>query len=188
MSPLQTQQFVPSKAFMTTGVGVAKEKLTSFEEALRDAGIASYNLVRVSSIFPPRCEIIEREEGIELLRPGQILFTVLAEMATNEPGRRIASSIGLALPNDRDHYGYISEVHMNGRTAEQAGDYSEDLAASMLATVLGEEFDPDEAWDARKEQWKMGGKIVNTQNFAAAATGPENGHWVTTVASAVFCG
>ena len=171
---------------MTTGVGVAKEKLTSFEEALRDAGIASYNLVRVSSIFPPRCEIVERDEGIEMLRPGQILFAVLAEMATNEPGRRIASSIGLALPKNRDHYGYISEVHMNGRTGEQAGEYAEDLAASMLATTLGEEFDPDDAWDARKEQWMLGGKIA--QNFAAAATGPENGHWVTTVASAVFCG
>lgn len=188
MSPLQTQHFVPAKAFMTTGVGVAKEKLTSFEEALRDAGIAKYNLVRVSSIFPPKCEIVSREEGIELLRPGQILFCVLAEMATNEPGRRIASSIGLALPKDREHYGYISEVHMNGRTNEKAGEYAEDLAASMLATVLGEDFDPDEAWDARKEQWMLGGKIVGTQNFSAAAQGPDDGKWVTTVASAVFCG
>ena len=173
---------------MTTGVGVAKEKLTSFEEALRDAGIAKYNLVRVSSIFPPGCEIIEREEGLTLLKPGQILFCVLAEMATNEPGRRIASSIGLAQPTEHDHYGYISEVHVHGRKAEQAGDYAEDLAASMLATVLGEEFDVDEAWDARKEQWRLGGKIVHSQNFAAAATGPENGYWVTTVAAAVFCG
>lgn len=188
MSPLQTQHFVPSKAFMTTGVGVAKEKLTSFEEALRAAGIASYNLVRVSSIFPARCEIVPKEEGLSLLRPGQILFSVLAEMATNEPGRRIASSIGLALPKNRDHYGYISEVHMNGRTREQAGEYAEDLAASMLATVLGEDFNPEEAWDARKEQWMLGGKIVGTQNWAAAAEGPEHGHWVTTVASAVFCG
>lgn len=188
MSPLKTQQFVPSKAFMTTGVGYAKEKLTSFEEALRDAGIAKYNLVRVSSIFPPNCQIIPKEEGGELLKPGQILFCVLAEMATNEPGRRIASSIGLALPKDRDHYGYISEVHMKGRTKEQAGDYAEDLAASMLATVLGEDFDPDEAWDARKEQWMLGGKIVGTQNWAASAQGPDDGQWVTTVASAVFCG
>ena len=186
--PIQTQHFVPSKAFMTTGVGVHREKLTSFEEALRDAGIAKYNLVRVSSIFPPKCEIIPKAEGIDLLRPGQILFCVLAEMATNEPGRRIASSIGLALPKDRDHYGYISEVHQYGRTSEQAGEYSEDLAASMLATVLGEPFDPDAAWDARKEQWMLGGNIVHTQNFAAGAQGPDDGSWVTTVASAVFCG
>lgn len=173
---------------MTTGVGYAKEKLTSFEEALRDAGIASYNLVRVSSIFPPRCQIVPKEEGIRLLRPGQVLFCVLAEMATNEPGRRIASSVGLALPKDRDHYGYISEVHLYGRTAESAGEYAEDLAASMLATVLGEPFDPEAAWDARREQWRLGGKIVQTQNFAAHAQGPDDGHWVTTVASAVFCG
>ena len=188
MSPIQTQQFVPSKAFMTTGVGVHREKLTSFEMALRDAGIAAYNIVRVSSIFPPRCEIVEREAGVQMLKPGQILFAVLAEMATNEPGRRIASSIGLALPKDRDQHGYISEVHMHGRTKDSSGEYAEDLAASMLATVLGEPFDPDAAWDVRKEQWMLGGKIVQTQNFTAAALGPDDGQWVTTVASAVFCG
>ena len=186
--PIQTQHFVPSKAFMTTGVGIHREKLTSFEMALRDAGIAAYNIVRVSSIFPPSCQIVEAEEGIEMLKPGQILFAVLAEMATNEPGRRISSSIGLALPKDRDQHGYISEVHMNGTTAAESGEYAEDLAASMLATVLGEPFDPDAAWDVRKEQWMLGGKIVHTQNFTAAAQGPDNGHWVTTVASAVFCG
>lgn len=173
---------------MTTGVGVHREKLTSFEMALRDAGIAAYNIVRVSSIFPPRCEIVERDEGIKMLKPGQILFAVLAEMATDEPGRRITSSIGLALPKDRDQYGYISEVHLHGRTADRSGEYAEDLAASMLATTLGEPFDPDAAWDVRKEQWMLGGKIVHTQNFTASAQGPDEGHWATTVAAAVFCG
>ncbi len=186
--PIQTQQFVPSGAFLTRGVGVHREKLTSFEEALRDAGIARYNLVRVSSIFPPRCEIVPREDGLTLLRPGQILFTVLSEAATNEPSRRVAAAIGLARPKDRDHYGYISEHHAFGQSEETAGDYAEDLAASMLASVLGIPFDPETAWDERKEQWLLGGEIVETQNHTVVAEAPEDGRWVTVVAATVFCG
>ncbi|MBI4544419.1 MAG: arginine decarboxylase, pyruvoyl-dependent, partial [Gemmatimonadetes bacterium] len=159
-----TERFVPSRVFLTKGLGVHREKLTSFEMALRDAQIARFNLARVSSIFPPHCQVVDREEGAGLLRPGQIVFSVLAEAATNEPSRRVAASIGLAIPNDPDHYGYISEHHAYGWLAQTAGDYAEDLAASMLATVLGIPFNPEEAWDVRREQWKLGGEIVETVN------------------------
>ncbi len=183
-----SKDFVPTRAFITRGAGIHREKLTSFEMALRDAHIARYNLVRVSSIFPPGCELVDTDAGVDLLHPGQIVFCVLAEAATNEPGRRVASSIGLALPKDRSHYGYISEHHTFGMSEETAGNYAEDLAASMLATVLGIPFDPEEAWDVRREQWRLGGEIVETQNHTVVATGPEDGRWATTVSAVVFCG
>ncbi|MBI4410300.1 MAG: arginine decarboxylase, pyruvoyl-dependent [Gemmatimonadetes bacterium] len=183
-----TEQFVPTKVFLTKGIGIHREKLTSFEMSLRDARIARYNLVRVSSIFPPGCEVVPREDGLELLRPGQIAFTVLSEAATNEPSRRVAASVGLAIPTDVRHYGYISEHHAFGQAEQTAGDYAEDLAASMLATVLGIPFNPEEAWDVRREQWKLGGEIVDTVNVTAVEEGPEDGCWVTVVAAAVFCG
>lgn len=183
----QGEDLVPQKLFFTTGSGVHKEKLTSFELALRDAGIAHHNLVRVSSIFPPHCEILDRAEGAALLRPGQVVFCVLSDAATNEPSRRVGSSIGVAIPSNRDRYGYISEHHAYGQSRGAMGDYAEDLAASMLATVLGVTFDPDEAWDERKEQWKLGGHIVDTQHHTIVSSGPEDGRWVTTVAAAVFC-
>lgn len=179
---------VPKKMFFTTGFGLHREKLTSFEMALRDAGIAQHNLVRVSSIFPPECEIVSREEGSELLRPGQVVFCVLSEAASNEPSRRVAASIGLAQPTDSGRYGYISEHHAFGQSERVAGDYAEDLAATMLATTLGVSFDPDEAWDERREQWLMEGHIVNTQNHTVVAEAPEDGRWATVIASAVFCG
>ena len=174
--------------FFTKGIGQHKEKLTSFEMALRDAGIAQHNLVRVSSIFPPRCAIIERTEGVPKLMPGQVVFCVLSEAATNEPSRRVAASIGLVLPADRAKYGYISEHHAFGQSEKVAGDYAEDLAASMLATVLGVPFDPDEAWDARKEEWHLQGHVVTSQNHTVVAECPEDGSWVTVVSAAVFCG
>jgi len=137
---------------------------------------------------PPHCEIVERDEGSELLVPGQEVFCVLSEAATNEPSRRVPASIGLAVPADGARYGYISEHHAFGQNEKFAGNYAEDLAASMLATVLGVPFDPDEAWDARREEWRMSGHVVTSQNQTAVAEAPEDGCWVTAVSAAVFCG
>ena len=169
----QGHQLVPKKMFFTTGVGIHKEKLASFEEALRSARIAQHNLVRVSSIFPPHCEIVDREEGVAMLHPGQVVFCVLSENATNEPSRRVGASIGLATPKDRAKYGYISEHHAFGQGEKAMGDYAEDLAASMLATVLGVPFDSNDAWDSRREQWLFSGHIVNSENHTIVAEAPE---------------
>lgn len=179
---------IPRRAFLTKGVGRHREKLTSFEEALREAGIAQYNLVQVSSIFPPHCELVQRHEGSKLLSPGQIVFAVVARAQTNEPSRLVTAAIGVAIPKDSSHHGYISEHHTYGQRSEPAGDYAEDLAASMLATTLGVPFNPDEAWDERKEQWLLSGDIVKTLNISCTAEAQDDGRWVTVVSALVFCG
>lgn len=179
-------RLIPRKLFLTRGVGVHREKLTSFEMALREAGIAQFNLVRVSSIFPPGCKIVSKEEGLPLLQPGEIVFAVLAEMSTNEAGRRIASSIGVARPADNDKYGYLSEHHTYGETEQEAGDYAEDLAATMLATTLGVQFDADKDYNARREQYMMGGEIVDSTSITMAVTAQPGGVWTTTIAAAIL--
>jgi arginine decarboxylase len=179
---------VPKYVFFTKGVGIHREKLTSLELALRDAGIERYNIVRVSSIFPPGCRIITRGRGKDLLRPGQIAFCVVAEASTNEPSRHMAASIGLAVPADGTQYGYLSEHHSFGETDEKAGDYAEDLAATMLATTLGLEFDPESAYDERKQIYRMSRKIVRTQNITQSARCDKHGRWTTCIAAAVFVG
>lgn len=178
--------FVAKEICLTRGVGRHREKLASFELALRDAGIAEYNLVRVSSIFPPECKLIGRKEALAKLSPGQVLYAVIAESATNEPNRLIASSIGVAIPRDRSRYGYLSEHHSYGETDQKAGDYAEDLAAQMLATTLGVEFDPEAAWDERKENWRISDEIVTTRNVTQSAIGDKDGRWSTVVAAAVL--
>ncbi len=177
---------VPSRCFLTKGKGVANEKLTSFEMALREAGISQFNLVRVSSIFPPGCKIVNRAEGLGELDSGQIVYTVLSQNETNEPYRQIAASCGLAIPRNRERYGYISEHHSFGETDKRAGDYAEDLAASMLATILGVDFDPDASYDARKETWKISGQIYRTTAITETARGNARGKWTTVVAAVVF--
>src|SRR3989338_5887036 len=141
---------IPTKAFLTKGVGMHKDRLASFELALRNAGIEKCNLVYVSSIFPPNCKNISREEGIKLLKPGQITFCVMARNETNEPHRLVSSAIGVAIPKDENIYGYLSEHHAFGETDEKSGEYAEDLAATMLATTLGLDFDSEKAWEERE--------------------------------------
>jgi arginine decarboxylase len=154
--------------------------------ALRSAGIAQYNLVRVSSIFPPHAKLISKTDGIKLLKPGQILYVVMSENATNEPHRLVASSVGVAVPKDPSQYGYLSEHHSFGQTDKLAGDYAEDLAASMLATVLGVDFDPNTSYDERKDVWRLSNKIVTTRNVTQSAIGDRDGLWTSVVAAAVF--
>ncbi len=177
---------IPQYFFLTKGVGRHKELLQSFELALREAGIQHCNIVNVSSIIPPTCKLLSREKGLSMLSPGQITFTVLSRESTNEPHRLIAASIGLALPSDKDSYGYLSEHHACGQTDEDAGDYAEDLAATMLATTMGIQFDPQTAWDERRQLFRTSGLIIKTTNITQSATGDKNGLWTTVVAAAVF--
>lgn len=175
----------PKKMFLTKGVGIHKDKLASFELALRNAGIEKCNLVYVSSIFPPNCRQITEKEGLKLLEPGQITFCVMARNETNEPNRLISAAIGVAIPKTNS-YGYLSEHHAFGEVAKKSGDYAEDLAATMLATTLGIPFDPNLAWDQRKKVYQASGHVFKTRNVCQSAEGNKNGLWTTVIAVAVF--
>ena len=121
-----------------------------------------------------------------LLQAGEVVFAVLAEMSTNEPGRRIAASIGVARPADIDKYGYLSEHHTYGQTEQEAGDYAEDLAATMLATTLGIQFDAEKDYNERREQYFMGGEIVDTTSITMAVTAQPGGVWTTVISAAIL--
>ncbi len=177
--------FVPREMFLTKGVGRHKERLAAFEEALRNARIARFNLIHVSSIYPPHCKLVSPNKGLRKLKSGQIVAVVLARNETEENRRLLATSIGVAIPADRNQYGYLSEHHSFGETDDQAGDYAEDLAASMLATILGLDYESGATWDQKKEQWKISGKIVKTTNITQSAIG-NSGVWTCSVSAAVL--
>ena len=177
---------IPNRVFFTKGVGKHTNRLQSFELALSRAGIERCNLVRVSSILPTRCKIISKVIGLKQLHPGQITFVVLAEAATNEPSRLVGAGIGLAQPADGDNYGYISEHHGFGQRGKRIADLVEDMAATMLATTLGIEFDSARAYDERKEIYRMSGKIVRSRACVQTAEGDKNGLWTTVVSAAVL--
>jgi len=176
---------VPTMVFLTKGTGRHKYQLKSFEVALRQAGVAQQNLVQVSSILPPKCKIISKEKGVAKLIPGAVSFCVMARADTNEHGRLVASSVGVAIPKDKEKWGYLSEVHGHGMNRQQAGDMAEDLAASMLGTTLGLEFDPDKAWSEKERAYKSSCLFIKTTNITQTARGQE-GLWITTVAIAML--
>ena len=176
---------VPTKIFLTKGLGRHKYQLKSFEESLRKAGIAQQNLVQVSSILPPKCKVISRENGLKRLKPGEICYCVMARSDTNEHGRMLASSIGVAVPRDRDQWGYLSEVHGYGMDQRAAADMAEDLAAAMLGTTLGLEVDPNKAWSEKEQVYKSSGLIIRTTNITQTARGQKE-LWTTAVALAVY--
>src|SRR3972149_1898366 len=175
---------VPKKMFFTKGVGTHKEELRSFELALRDAGIEKCNLVYVSSILPPGCKIVSRKEGLKQLIPSMITYCVLARCGSNEPHRLVAASVGCAIPTDKNAYGYLSEHHSYGKTEKSAGGYAEDLAAAMLASTLGVEFDENKSWDVKKEVFKISDRIVRTANITQTAVVKSG--YCTVVSAVVF--
>lgn len=183
---MSINSWVPKKIFLTKGAGQHREKLASFELALREAGIASLNLITVSSILPPKCDFIARDSGVKLLSHGQVVPIVLARSESNTPSELVSSGVGVAVPRNRDDYGYLSEHHGVNMIDEQMEEYVEDLAAEMLATTYGLKFDPDASWDEKRELWKIDDRIVNTRSVIQTATVSPEGLWTTTVAAAVL--
>lgn len=180
-------RLTPKRMFFTKGVGVHKNKLQSFELALRDGGIEKCNLVAVSSIYPPACHMISKEKGLKEISPGGITFVVIARESTNEPNRLVAAAIGLAQPHDKNQYGYISEHHAFGVTKRKAADFAEDLAATMLASTLGIELDPEAAWDERKKMYVADkNRQFVSRSIAQSAEGHKDGLWTTVIACAVM--
>ena len=177
---------VAKKLFLTKGVGVADDKLTSFEFALRNAGIAGTNIVLISSIFPPQAKLVSRKDGLKLIKPGQVLFTIYSRNQTNEPHRLVSASVGIAQPKDSSKYGYLSEYESFGQDERKTGDYAEDIAAQMLASSLGIPFDIDKSWDEKRQQWTISGQIYKTKNITQTARGDKNGKWTTVFAAAVL--
>jgi len=177
---------VAKKIFLTKGKGVHADRLTSFEYALRDAGIAGTNLVLISSIFPPGCKVIPKAEGLKLIRPGSVTFAIYSRQESNEPHRLMAASVGIAEPKDKTKYGYLSEYVSFGETEKEAGDYAEDIAAQMLASSLGISFDPNKSWDEKRQQWKISGQIYKTRNITQSAIGDAKGQWTTVFTAAVL--
>ncbi len=177
---------VPGRLFLTRGTGCHREKLISFEFALCDAGISAFNLVQVSSVIPPNCKLVSREEGLKTLVPGQVVFTVISTNAASEPGRLIASSIGLATPRAMNRHGYLSEHHSFGEAADLAGNYAESLAVQMLSASLGLPSAEDAIGDDRSTRGEGCNQCAESMSVVQTAVASGDGLWTTVVAAAVL--
>lgn len=178
---------VPKKFFLTKGVGVHEKPIRAFEEALRDAGIEICNLVKISSVIPPGCRCISREEGLPLLKAGQITFAVLAQTQTNEPDQIVSCGIAMAQPEDDTVHGYLTELEEAvGITEEDARHDVEEMAIENLATKWGLKKDGDDILDPRRRNYVLKGKKVRLDSITATAKGAQGNRYTVALTAAVF--
>ena len=187
---------VPKRIFFTKGVGKHKERLTSFELALRDAGIAAQNLVRVSSIFPPQCKLISRAQGLPYLDPGEVVFLagfLLIQRIVHSPFGQVLKAIreneprAVSLGYDADRYKLLAFL-LSATLAGLAG------ATKSLVFQLASLTDV---------HWTMSGEVVLMTLLGGMGTifgpvvgafviiGLENylarfGEWVTVITGGIF--
>jgi arginine decarboxylase len=176
---------VPKGVFLTKGVGIHSERLNSFEEALREARISSFNLVTVSSIVPPHCRLLDIQEGLRLMSPGQLTFSVMSRGDSNEEGRLISAAVAILLPENPNDYGYISEFHGYGMEADEVEDWVCDQAAELYASAKGLKINWKRAWSPEDEKYTLEERSFSPKYVVSMARG-KKGKWVTTVAAAVF--
>lgn len=178
--------YVPTGVFWAKGFGSHPNEIASFEMALRAARIAAFNLVPVSSIFPPPCRIVTRSQGLKRLKPGQIVHCVLSKVSSREPGQRLAASIGFAIPSDIDAYGCFFEHQATGKLAGKAGRYAADLSAEMLATLRGVRIVQSWSPERRRKAWLASGKIKRAMNVTQKTTAEAGNVYTTAVVAAVL--
>jgi arginine decarboxylase len=91
--------------------------------------------------------------------------------------------VGVAIPKDKKMYGYLSEHHSFGENEQKTGDYAEQLAETMLTTIL-EVKDTDSTRDSGNIEAIR--RMIRTRNVTQTAIGGKNGLWTTVIAASVL--
>ena len=110
---------------LTSGVGVSPFDLVSFDNALIDAGLSNYNLLRVSSILPMQCQ----EAGVISQKEGSLISAAYGFISSNVHGDVISSAIGVGIPENKNQVGVIMEC---------AGHYSAEEAKRRITEMTCE--------------------------------------------------
>jgi arginine decarboxylase len=105
---------VPKNYFFAYGCAEGYTRLNAFDAALLNAGVGNTNLVRLSSILPPRCEKIPPVR----LPQGALVPAAYSSIESTEPGAVITAAVAVAYPSDEDHCGLIMEYHEAAPKAE----------------------------------------------------------------------
>src|SRR5215213_8131719 len=178
---------IPTKFFLTKGTGVHEKEMRAYEEALRDAGVHTGNFIKTSSVVPPGCQLISRQQGVRLIKPGQITFAVMAESQTNEPGQIITAGIGMARPKDPSHYGYLTELEsIIGRTPEDVEQDVIEMAIENLVTEWNPKFDGDKVYRKGKKNYRLERRDIEVDSIVESAKGAEKNQYTIVMALAVF--
>lgn len=126
--------FIAHNYALVTGKSCGdKYEILSFDNALIDAKVGNYNLVRVSSILPPRCCVAT---DLTDLKKGSVLHIAYASLTKRGMGK-IASAIAVGIPNDEDCVGVIMEYSNWGDATSCIEVVEEMVTAAMAKRGIG---------------------------------------------------
>lgn len=101
----------PTLYFLVSGASDGFTPLNAFDGALLQAGIGNTNIIKMSSIVPPRCKLI----APITLPPGALVPAAYASITSDVPGEIIAAGVAIALPKERNRNGLIMEYSAKGK-------------------------------------------------------------------------
>ncbi|HIP17527.1 MAG TPA: arginine decarboxylase, pyruvoyl-dependent [Methanothermococcus okinawensis] len=96
---------LPNTISLVAGVGEGNSPLNAFDKALLDAGIGNLNLIRISSIMPPKADIVP----LPKIPMGSLVPTAYGYHTSDIKGETISAAIGVAIPKDNELCGLIME-------------------------------------------------------------------------------
>jgi arginine decarboxylase len=100
----------PTHYFVASGASDGYTPLNAFDGALLRAGIGNTNIVKMSSIVPPHCQLVAPIP----LPPGALVPTAYASITSDVPGEVISAGVAIALPEDENQNGLIMEYSAKG--------------------------------------------------------------------------
>lgn len=187
--------FIPARVFFVSGTATHQLERVALQRAMREAGVADCNLVKVSSLIPPEARIIPSAEGRRLLHPGNIVHAVIAQAQTNEPHQRISTAIAWAKPDRLDVPGYIAELEEDlakGKSAATAEMTVGEEALEIMAMRLRTKVDAKRAWErrGRSRTVRIGRTTVHTGSLSVSIVGPEEqdgeSPWAAAFVAAIY--
>lgn len=170
--------WVPNRVFFVSGVGVHAMERVALQHAMRRAGVADSNLLKVSSVIAPECRIIPADDGRKLLRPGNIVCAVIATAQTDEPHQRVTTGLAWAKPEKAGLPGYVAELEeemAKGKSETTAMEQVGTEVLEILAMRLRVKVDAARLWKrrGRSRTVRMGGTTVHVGSLCASTVGPE---------------
>lgn len=122
------------KLHITSGIGTGPTTLAAFDSALNNAGIANYNILRLSSVVPPNSKIIRHgNKGIPAeAMPGgwgDRLYAVMAEQREDNPNTEAWAGIGWV--QDPETKKGLFVEHEGSSEAKVRSDITQSLEALM---------------------------------------------------------
>ena len=128
----------PTQYLLSSGSGEAPFALVAFDQALISAGLANYNLLKVSSILPAECMEVERLELPD--GEGSALLVAYGSISSDTPGDLIASAVAVGIPKEINRVGVIMEVsgHFDAKKADEQARKMVELAMKNHGIPLKE--------------------------------------------------